>query len=155
MFSSKIFGFKGVSPVQNQEFLELFSNILKKMKKEWAKQLEPGLNFSQYFILKALKSSGSRKATELAELIQMTPGAITGASDKLVCEGYAERKGAKEDRRVVYLEITDKGKDFLESMAEKQKAVTAKFFEGLADEDINHLIRIYQQITHNLDRQTY
>ncbi len=137
--------------VESRELLELFSNVLKKMKKEWTKQLEHGISPSQYFILKTLEHSGSRKATELAEVIQMTPGAITGASDKLVSEGYAERKGAKEDRRVVYLEITDKGKKFVKFMFEKQKAVTAKFFEGLSDEDINHLIRIYQQISHNLD----
>lgn len=139
--------------VENRELLDLFANVLKKMKKHWAKQLEYGINPSQYFILKTLKRSGPRKATELAELVQMTPGAITGASDKLVAEGYAKRKGAKDDRRVVYLEITNKGKEYVEFMIEKQKLVTAKFFEGLSEEDINHLIRIYQQIAYNLDRQ--
>ncbi|MEG6523005.1 MarR family winged helix-turn-helix transcriptional regulator [Desulfotomaculum sp. 1211_IL3151] len=137
----------------NRELLDLFSNVLKKMKKEWTKQLEHGLNPSQYFMLKALNHSGPRKATELAELLQMTPGAITGVSDKLVSEGYAERKGAKGDRRVVYLEITDKGKSYVESMTEKQKLVTSKFFEGLSEEEINHLIRIYQKIARNLDEQ--
>lgn len=141
--------------VENRELLDLFSNVLKKMKKEWTKQLEQGLNPSQYFILKTLKHSGPRKATELAELLQMTPGAITGASDKLVAEGYAERKGAKGDRRVVYLEITDKGEKYVESMTEKQKIVTGKFFEGLSEEDISHLIRIYQKIARNLDEQSY
>lgn len=140
--------------IENRELLELFSNVLKKMKKEWTKQLEHELSPTQYFILKTLNDSGPRKATELADVIQMTPGAITGASDKLVSEGYAERRGTKDDRRVVYLEITDKGKVLVKSMIEKQKAATAKFFEGLSDEDINHLIRIYQQISHNLDRLT-
>jgi len=138
--------------IERRELLELFYNILRKMKKEWIKQLKHGINPSQYFILKNLKHSGAQKATELAEAIQMTPGAITGASDKLVSEGYAERKGAKGDRRVVYLEITDKGEQLMESMTENQKKVTAKFFEGLSDEDINHLIRIYHQISNNIDR---
>lgn len=141
--------------VESQELLELFSNVLKKMKKEWTKQLEHELSPSQYLILKTLKHSGPRKATELAEMIQMTPGAITGATDKLVSEGYAERKGIEEDRRVVYLEITDKGKAFVKSINEKQKIVTARFFEGLSDEDIKHLIRIYQQISRNLDRRAH
>lgn len=85
----------------------------------------------------------------------MTPGAITGASDKLVAEDYAERKGAKEDRRVVYLEITDKGKKYVASMTEKQQLVTGKFFEGLSEEDINHLVRIYQKLSRNLDKQPH
>jgi len=139
--------------VERQELHELFYNILRKMKKEWMKQLKPGINPSQFLILKNLKHFGAQKANELAEAIQMTPGAITGASDKLVSEGYAERKGAKGDRRVVYLEITDKGDQLMNSMTENQKKVTETFFEGLSDEDINHLIRIYHQISVNLDRQ--
>ncbi len=134
-----------------RELLELFYNILRRMRKEWNRQLKHGINPSQYLILKTLNSSGPQKAAELAEAIQMTPGAITGASDKLVSEGYAERKGVMRDRRVVYLEITDKGEQILESMIENHKKATEKFFEGLSDEDINHLIRIYHQISNNLD----
>lgn len=136
-----------------RELLELFYNILRRMKKEWHKELQHGINPSQYLILKTLKHSGPQKANELAEAIQMTPGAITGASDKLVSEGYAERKGAMKDRRVVYLEITDQGEHILESMIENQKKATERFFEGLSDEDISHLIRIYHQISNNLDQQ--
>lgn len=139
---------------ERRELLELFYNILRRMKKEWNKELKHGINPSHYLILKTLKNSGSQKASELAEAIQMTPGAITGASDKLVSEGYAERKGAMRDRRVVYLEITDKGEQILESMIENQKKVTEKFFEGLSDEDIDHLIRIYHQISNNLDSKS-
>ena len=136
-----------------QQLLELFSSILRKLKKAWIKEIH-GINPSQYFILKTLRHSGPQKAVELAEILQLTPGAITGATDKLVSEGYAERKGAKEDRRVVYLEITERGKQLIESMFENQNKVTARFFEGLPDEDIQHLIRIYNKISDNLDRQS-
>lgn len=138
--------------VERQELLEQFNNTLRKMKKEWTKQLKE-VNPSQYHILKNLACAGPQKANGLAGLLQMTPGAITGASNKLIAKGYAERKGAAGDRRVVFLEITDKGRQLLEAMIDKQKSVTTKFFEGLSDEDVNHLIRIYQQISNNLDRQ--
>lgn len=138
--------------VERQELLEQFSNTLKKMKKAWSNNFKE-VNPSQFYILKRLAATGPQKATYLADLLQMTPGAITGASDKLVAKGYAKRKGAAEDRRVVYMEITEKGKELLDSMLEKQRSVTAKFFEGLSDEDVQHLIRIYRQISNNLDRQ--
>jgi DNA-binding MarR family transcriptional regulator len=135
----------------HEELLKLFYFILKKMKKEWSNQLQ-GINYSQYLILNILSRSGPQKATKLAEVTQITPGAITSATDKLVVEGYAERKGDKEDRRVVYLEITDKGKQLVESMAQEQNKVTMKFFQGLPDEDIQHLIRIYNKISDNLEQ---
>lgn len=135
----------------HEHLLELFHNILKKMKKKWHNQLD-GLTPTQYHILKKLASSGPQKATELAEVIQITPGAITGASDKLVTEGLAQRRGVEEDRRVVYLEITETGKRLVETLIKNHKKVTAQFFSGLPEEDIRHLIRIYDQLSANLDR---
>lgn len=135
----------------HEHLMDLFYNILKKMRKKWHNQLE-GLTPTQYLILKKLACSGPQKAAELAECIQITPGAVTGASDKLVTEGFAQRRGGEEDRRVVYLEITEKGKEFIETLINNYKQVTAHFFAGLPEEDIHHLIRIYNQLSANLDR---
>lgn len=135
----------------HEELIKLFYHILKRMKKEWNNQLQ-GINHSQYLILRSLCHSGPQKAAQLAEVTQITPGAVTSATDKLVMEGYAERKGDKEDRRVVYLEITGKGKELVESLSQEQNNVTMKFFQGLPDEDIQHLIRIYSKISDNLEQ---
>lgn len=135
-----------------EKLLEIFYQILKKMKKEWNNQIQ-GINHSQYLILRSLDQSGPQKAAQLAELTHITPGGVTCASDKLVAEGYAERKGDKADRRVVYLEITDKGKELVQMMLEKQNKVIMKFFQGLPQEDIQHLIRIYNRISDNLEQQ--
>jgi DNA-binding MarR family transcriptional regulator len=151
MFNFKIMKNKEYDMTEHEELIQLFYSILKKMKKEWNNQLQ-GINHSQYLILKNLNHSGPQKALQLAELTHITPGAITSATDKLVLEGYAERKGAKEDRRVVYLEITNKGKELVESLAQEQNKVTMKFFQGLPDEDIQHLIRIYNKISDNLEQ---
>lgn len=133
----------------HEELLSLFYRILKRMKREWDNQLQ-GINRSQYLILKTLGHRGPQKAAQLAEVLQITPGAVTSATDKLVAEGFAERKGDKEDRRVVYLEITGKGEELAETLTREQNNVTMKFFQGLPEEDIQHLIRIYNKISGNL-----
>lgn len=134
----------------HETFLQLFYYVLKRMKREWSNNLQ-GINHSQYLMLKHLSRFGPQKAAQLAEVTQMTPGAITGAADKLVAEGYALRKGDQEDRRVVYLEITEKGKCFEESLTKEQNEVTMRFFRGLPQEDIQHLLRIYHKILNNLE----
>ncbi len=133
-----------------EQLLESFYHILRRLKKEWNSQLQ-SISHSQYLILKSLNQLGSQKAAQLAELTQLTPGAITCASDKLVLEGYADRTRDTEDRRVVYLEITEKGRVLVESLMENQNKVTIKFFQGLPDEDIQHLIRIYNKLSENLE----
>lgn len=134
----------------HDELIRLFYHILKKMKKEWSDQLQK-INHSQYLILKCLSCSGPQKAARLAEVTELTPGAVTAATDKLVAEGYAERGGDETDRRVVYLAITLKGKELFQSFTREQNQVTKKFFQGLPEEDIAHLIRIYHKISDNLE----
>jgi DNA-binding MarR family transcriptional regulator len=134
----------------HEQLLESFYLVLRKLKKEWSNQLQR-ISHSQYLILKSLDQSGSQKAAQLAELTQLTPGAITCASDKLVLEGYAERSRDTEDRRVVYVEITEKGRELVRVLRENQNKVTIKFFQGLPEEDIEHLIRIYSKLSENLE----
>ncbi|QOX62028.1 MarR family transcriptional regulator [Anoxybacterium hadale] len=136
---------------EQEKLIKLFHTILKRMKKEWNHQIQ-GISHSQYLILSSLNHSGPQKAAQLAELTQNTPGAITSATDKLVSEGYAMRKGDEGDRRVVYLEITDKGRELANSLSEALNEVTMNFFQGLPEEDIQHLIRIYNKISENLDQ---
>lgn len=136
---------------EHEKLIKLFYYILKRMKREWNNQIQ-GVNHSQYLILNSLMRTGPQKAAQLAELTQTTPGAVTSATDKLVAEGYAQRRGDEGDRRVVYLEITEKGRALAESLGQAQNDVTMKFFQGLPEEDIQHLIRIYHKISENLDR---
>ncbi|MDF2654921.1 MAG: transcriptional regulator [Bacillota bacterium] len=136
---------------EQDKLIKLFYHILKRMKKEWNHQIR-GINHSQYLILNSLNHSGPQKAAQLAELTQNTPGAITSATDKLVAEGYAMRKGDACDRRVVYLEITDAGRELANSLSQALNEVTMQFFQGLPEEDIQHLIRIYNKISENLDQ---
>ena len=135
-----------------QELVKIYRNILKKMSKEWNNQLCGMINQSQFYILKTLYFDGPKKISNLAEELHITAGAITGASDKLIAEGLAERKGEQRDRRIVYLEITEKGKQVVESIQQKNNEITKKFFEGLSDEDIEHLLRIFSLITENLNQ---
>jgi DNA-binding MarR family transcriptional regulator len=48
-------------------------------------------------------------------MIEKSPNA-TRLADKLIAKGFIERKRSEVDRRVVYLAITDKGVELLETI---------------------------------------
>lgn len=108
---------------------------------------------SQSTILWKLDKHGPQKVTTIAEQMSITPGAVTSLSDKLIANGYANRNRATNDRRVVYLEITEKGKELLHQLRAEIKSSTAYFFAGLSDEDLEHLVRIYRLVLKNMDEQ--
>jgi len=64
------------------------------------------LSQNQLILLLQLKTSGRMKATEIADFFYITPGAVTSMCDKLEQLNLVQRIREKEDRRVVYMELT-------------------------------------------------
>ncbi|BBH22855.1 MarR family transcriptional regulator [Paenibacillus baekrokdamisoli] len=124
----------------------LFRTLLKSMKQEWNKHGTYSLSFTQFKVLFKLQAEGAQKVSELAEAMGMTPGAITGIADKLIAEGYIKRSRAEDDRRVVYIELTDKGERMLKQLLISQAETMSTFFDKLPDEDIAHLTRIFKRM---------
>ncbi|MFC4766162.1 MarR family winged helix-turn-helix transcriptional regulator [Effusibacillus consociatus] len=133
-----------------RELEEVFSQVKRKITMEWNKHLEPGISGSQVWMLHILEEKGSQKVSELAEALEISLPAVTGLSDKLIASGYAQRERSEEDRRIVLLHITDKGKEMLKSIREQRRLMMKKHYEGLSDEDLDHLIRIYHQVLKNI-----
>jgi len=126
-------------------------NMYRRLSQEWAKHIEKGISSPQVIILDLLNAKGKLKASDLAEALNITSGAVTGLCDKLIQYGYAKRSRTEEDRRVVYLEITDDGRDMLKNVAEKRKRITEKFYGRLPEDDLRHLIRIHRQVLQNIE----
>jgi DNA-binding MarR family transcriptional regulator len=70
---------------------------------------EYGLTSSQYNVLRILRGEGKpMPSLEIAERLVNVVPAITGLIDRLEKQGLVIRRRCTEDRRVVYVEITDK-----------------------------------------------
>lgn len=117
----------------------------------WKEVFEQRFPGSQSYILFVLERSGPKRMSELADSIHLTPGAVTIATDKLICQGYIERIRNKEDRRVVYVKITDKGGETLREMRNEGKKAMRAVFNHLSQTDLEHLITVFEQAVHNLD----
>lgn len=136
---------------QLQELENVFRQYFRKVATEWGKRLDGGITGPQSFILEVLELKGPQRVSDLAEELGITLPAVTGLSDKLIAAGYAERERSQEDRRIVFLKITDKGSDAVESLREQRRRIMRKIYWGLSEEDIGHLIRIYKSILQNME----
>jgi DNA-binding MarR family transcriptional regulator len=130
---------------------EVFRQVFRRMAKQFNKHVDQGISGPQAAILERLESQGRQRVSDLADMLSITPAAVTSLCDKLVAGKYACRKRTETDRRIVYLEITDKGSETLQKVQKLRKEIMAAFCKGLSEEDIEHLIRIHHQILANID----
>lgn len=100
-----------------------------------------GISPQQYNILRILRGSHPNKLPVLSikeRMLDRTPN-TTRLVDKLLSKGYVFRERCAEDRRVVYIGITEEGLDFMEVL-DKDWDSREMFSEiNLSDEEANQL----------------
>lgn len=88
------------------------------------------------FILKKFKE---KTMTDMAKAMNISKPNLTPIIDRLIQDGYVERKEGQKDRRKLMISLTDKGWAFLGAMEDKVKEQTRHKLEGLSDEEVQVL----------------
>jgi len=133
------------------DFERLFWQLSIKMEHQWRdiyRQTFPG---SQSHIMYLLEQRGPKKMSELADSLHVTAGAITTASDQLIKQGYIARTRDEKDRRIVYLKLTEKGRETLSKLQNEGRKMMKLVFRDLSDSDLKMMNTIYKQATINID----
>ncbi|WP_044478832.1 MarR family winged helix-turn-helix transcriptional regulator [Paenibacillus antibioticophila] len=92
------------------EFGKLLGIITKDYQTHMEGQLAPTLTMSQLAVLEHLEREGSLKPSELIPFLSITPAAVTMLLDRMERGELIHRERDEEDRRIVWVSITDKGK---------------------------------------------
>lgn len=133
------------------KFEELYWQVSRSMNYIWKQIFEEHFPGSQAYVLFLLEKKGKQKMTELAETLNLTPGAVTSSSDKLIEGGFIQRVRDEKDRRVVYLEITNEGKAAMEDLRKEGRKAIKTIFGGLPEADVKHLVRIFEHASEKID----
>ena len=95
-----------------------------------------------------LKNRGKGlKITELSNIFDMPPSAITPLINSLEEKGFVRRKNSPTDRRIVIAELTEKGFDFFEKNNKLFLEKAEQLCEYLGEEDSQTLIRITNKVS--------
>ena len=110
-----------------KELGSLLQRIMKVLHAQGRKFLaEEELTFPQYYALSLLSKKGFWKMSDLKKDLLITGAGATKIADHLVKKGLVRRSRSRQDRRIVNIEITDKGKTIIErALRQRQDYLTA------------------------------
>ncbi|WP_239634170.1 MarR family transcriptional regulator [Paenibacillus sp. H1-7] len=108
------------------------------------------LTLPQLNVLSMLDREGPLKAGTLSDELHFSPGAMTALCDKLVKDGYVSRQRPHNDRRIMLLSITARGKQLLQEVVPMQKEHMRLLFQGFSDEDVRCLLQLSSRVFQNL-----
>lgn len=113
---------------------------------------EYGLTSSQYNLLRILRGEGKpMPCLEIgSRMIQVVP-AMTGLIDRLEKLQFVRRERCTEDRRVIYIELTDKATKLLSDMDEPVTDLEKTLIGHLTRKELKELSRLLEKARQSLD----
>lgn len=99
----------------------------------------------QFYAIRFLDRHSDSTVGDLAEGLQMSSSAVSQLTDRLVELGLIKRTHDQDDRRIVRLSNTIKGKAHLLLVSKRANKKGKEMFAKLSDEDLQTIIRIYNK----------
>ncbi len=106
---------------------------------------------SQGRTLKVLAENDGVKASELANLLNLSPSTLSEKLQKLEEDGNIERVRDRSDLRVVRIFITDKGREVVKKRSDGTKKAKKDFTDVLTAEEIVQFEDMCRRLTDSLD----
>jgi MarR family transcriptional regulator, organic hydroperoxide resistance regulator len=113
--------------------------------KEVARHL--GLTGPQVTAIKLLEAFGDPSLSELSEHMSAHNSTITGLVDRMVKGGLVERVRSTEDRRVVRIRLTERGRELARSVPVTSMDLFARALASLEGDELRTLRRVLRKLS--------
>jgi MarR family 2-MHQ and catechol resistance regulon transcriptional repressor len=100
---------------------------------------DSGLGDSDFRVLEVLLHKGPLPVNTIGPTVNLTPGSISVAVDRLRRKGLVSRIESVDDRRVRIVELTKKGRDLIVPVFQKHSATMKMVFSRLTPQELREL----------------
>ena len=101
-------------------------------------------------ILKTVYDKESCIVSDITKVLGLSPGAITIVLNQLEDEQLVTRIYKKKNRRSVWIELTEKGKNVVETLQKTRTDFWVNILSNLTDEERSQYIHIMQKLSKTL-----
>ncbi|OAA31645.1 hypothetical protein AT15_06110 [Kosmotoga arenicorallina S304] len=131
-----------------REIFETLFDLTRVFTKYFYEQVEIGeLKTAEFFIMLLVHLKGPKKMHEIADAFHLTRANTTILVDNMENLGYLKRERSNEDRRVVFVHITKKGKKLCESILNNFNDIVSDFLNKVPRDDIEIIEDAFGRLT--------
>ena len=110
-----------------------------------------GIHRSQHFVLMSLsRQSGEITQTDIANMLDISPAAVTVTLKKLEKSGLIERQTSGQDARTKIIKLTDEGKKTVEKTHELFLEVDDTMCGNMTEKELDALCASLSRMAENL-----
>lgn len=136
----------------NDQILYDVITIQKELSQLFDSEME-GLSLTRYDLLSNLLHVGSLRQRELQERVDVDHAAVTRHLKQLETQGLISRERCKKDNRVVYVELTNLGRERITHWTEQKKCLSDRLFVNMKVEDRQNLLNLLNTLQENIQHE--
>ncbi|MCB2300997.1 MarR family winged helix-turn-helix transcriptional regulator [Clostridium tagluense] len=123
----------------------------KKMADMFNERLIPlGVTRVQWMAMYYLLKYGDMNQKDLGERMDIKESTVARLLDRMETEDLIVRTQAKEDRRIKYIKLTQKGRERIEELLEEGQKMSEFFSKGITEEETEVFKRVLQKFMKNI-----
>ena len=127
------------------------SKTSKKMANMFNERLIPfGITRVQWIAMYYLLKYGDLSQKDLGERMDIKESTVARLLDRMEDEGLIKRSKGREDRRVTYIKLTNKGRERIEELLPEGQKMSEFFSMGISEEEIQVFKRVLQKFMENI-----
>lgn len=131
--------------ILNELLVDLFHDILE-IEEKSLRDNGSDLTITEMHTIHAVGEERPRTMTEVSRDLNITMGTLTTGVDKLIKKGYLVRKRTEEDKRVVLVELTEKGVEAKRMHDSFHQEMISSVIEVLNDDEEIVLIQALKKL---------
>ena len=125
----------------NEVLVNLFRDVMDIEQKAIITEEFQDITNNDMHIIEAIGMNEPKNMSTIAREISVTVGTLTIAMNSLVKKGYVLRERGKEDRRVVYISLTERGRAAYVHHARFNKEMIDSISDEMPSEEMELLIK--------------
>lgn len=99
-------------------------------------------------IIEAIGLGDGRNMSTIAKKLNITVGSLTTSMNSLVNRKYVVRERSEQDRRVVYIQLTEKGEQAFHHHAKFHEKMTDAVVNRLEEKELEVLVKTLDELSH-------
>ncbi len=140
-----------MSQLSITEFADRLNEVMPEIMREFARHqvseiYEGKITIAQMLVLEYLYSHGQCKMKDLAAAMRVSTAAMTGLVERLVREKYVARLFQANDRRIINIDLSAKGRDLVKKIIHQKREMAIKAFGRVSQQDRSDYLRILLQV---------
>jgi len=139
---------------KSQEALVLLRQIIRvtdMQEKEISRST--GLTLPQLMVMQTLRQMSPITTGELAKEISLTQATVTSILDRLEKKGLVSRERGIEDKRKVWINLTEQGLDLMKGAPTTQQDIFSRRFDDMQNWEQSMVVAALERVAFMLDAQ--